>query len=167
MNEVEILQRYDRYLCKQAHAFYRLSRQHTLTVDDFIQEARLAFLQHIRTHDQPMWAACTLTVKGALMECVRRNYPLTVSRNNFSKTLKAGLSFTSLDRITNEHGTAQEDDYSGIDVTNFIDQLSEYDQGIIAKRLEGWSIVEIGKQMGTTRGKVAYHLDAIRRKIIV
>ena len=165
MSEADILQRYDLYLCKQAHAFYRLSRQHTLTVEDFIQEARLAFLQHIRTHGESMWAACTLSIKGAMMECVRRNYPLSVSRNHFRQTLKAGLCFTSVDEITGEYGTGWEDDHSGIDLMMIFDGLKAKDREIIAMRLEGLTVMEISKQMNKPHQMISYRLKAIRQKL--
>ena len=166
MSEAEALAKWDAYLCKQAHAFYRLSEQYTLSVDDFIQEARLAFLQHIRTHDRNMWAACTLTIKGALMECVRRNYPLSVSRNHFCQTMKAGLRFTSLDEITFEHGASREDDHSGIDLKTAIAQLTTEEQQIIGMLLEGWSVTEIADRMGKPHQTISYRLKAIRRKTV-
>ena len=166
MSEAEILQRYDLYLCKQAHTFYRLSRQHTLTVEDFIQEARLAFLQHIRTHDKSMWAACTFTVKGAMMECVRRDYPVAVSRNHFKQMLQSGICFTSVDEIIDGHGAGCEDDHSGIDLLRFVDRLKEKDRAIIRMRLEGFSVVEIGKALNISPQAVYGHLKMIRRKLM-
>ena len=166
MNEADALKKWDAYLWKQAHAFYNLAEQHTLSLDDFVQEARLAFLQHIRTHDESMWAACTLTMKGAMMECVRRSYPLSVSRNHFSQTLKAGLCFTSVDEITSEYGTKWEDDHSDIDLRAALDTLDAKEQQIVNMRLEGCSVMDIANRMGMSHQAISYHLKKIRFKTL-
>lgn len=150
MSEAEALAKWDAYLWKQAHAFYRLSEQHTITLDDLIQEARLAFLQHIRTHDESMWPACTLTIKGALIECIRRDYPLTVSRNNFTRLLHEGIVFLTLETGVDTDGVCYEDDHTGIDLRTAITKLNTAEQEIVGMRLEGLTVKAIAKEVGVT-----------------
>ena len=166
MSEAEALAKWDAYLWKQAHAFYRLSEQHTLTLDDLIQEARLAFLQHIRTHDESMWAACTLTIKGAMMECVRRNYPLKVSRNNFKRLLHEGIVFLALETGIDTDGICYEDDHSGIDLRTAIAKLTTAEREIICLRLEGLNVMEIADKTNTSHQKISYRLKVIREKML-
>lgn len=166
MSEAEALAKWDAYLWKQAHAFYRLSEQHTVTLDDLIQEARLAFLQHIRTHDESMWPACTLTIKGALMECVRRDYPLTVSRNNFTRLLHEGIVFLTLETGVDTDGICYEDDHTDIDLRTAITKLNTAEQEIVGMRLEGLTVKEISKRMKEPHQTISYRLKSIRRKTV-
>ena len=166
MSEAEALAKWEAYLWKQANAFYRLSEQHTITLDDLIQEARLAFLQHIRTHDESMWPACTLTIKGALMECIRRDYPLTVSRNNFTQLLHKGIVFLTLETGVDTDGICYEDDHSGIDLRTAITKLTTAEQEIIGMRLEGLTVKAIAKEVGVTPQTITNRLKSIRRKTV-
>lgn len=168
MSEAEALAKWNDYLYKQALSFYRLHKQYTLSVDDFIQEARIAFLQHIRTHDESMWAACTLTIRGALMECVRRNHHLYVPRKSICDEIRKEVSFISMDNEKRCEWLMgyRDDDYSDIDLRAAIAQLTTEEQQIIRMLLEGWSVTEIADRMGKPHQTISYRLKAIRRKTV-
>ena len=164
MTETEALKKYDAFLWKHVHAFYRSARCQTIPLDDFIQEARLTFLQHIRTHEESEWAACTLTIKGALYDLVRRAYPLKVSRHRFSKTIRERLSFGTVECHAEE--LLCEDDHTDIDLWMHLAGLTEEERQIVVMRLEAMTLDEIGKRLGASRQVIGYRLKAIRRKMV-
>ena len=166
MSEAEALAKYDTLLWKHVHAFSFLTRYHAIAIDDLIQEARLAFLQYIRTHDESMWVACPLTIKGALLDYARRNYPLCVSRHAIGEELRKETVFISSDKILGENKLETEDDYSDIDLRSAIDQLTKKEQELVLMRLEGMSIEQIAQRMDRSHQVISYRLKAIRRKIV-
>lgn len=167
MSEAEALQRYDAFLWKQVHAFVRLAkRKSPALLDDLIQEARLAFLQHIRTHNESEWAACTLTIKGALYEYARREYPLSVSHHGFGKALKKQIQFHPIDEYLTALGEWYEDDHTDIDLREALTQISEADKQIVALKLEGMSVKEIASRTGRPPQAISWRLKTIRRKTV-
>lgn len=169
MTEAEALQRYDAFLWKQVYAFCRLSKRQQQPLDDFIQEARLAFLQHIRTHPETEWNACTLTIKGALYEYARKEYPLTVSHNKFSKVLGEKIYFigdAQYEMEVYKAGKRHEDDHTDIDLRQALDNLSESDRQIICLKLEGMTAKEIGDRTGKTPQAISLRIRTIKRKIV-
>ena len=164
MTEAEALQCYDTFLWKQVHAFHRSASGTALLLDDLIQEARIAFLQHIRTHVESMWPACSLSIKGALYEYARREYPLTASRYGFTKTIKARIKFCPYERIMlNEW---YEDDHTALDLREAIVHLNASDKQIIMMKLEGMTIKEIADAISLSQQVVSYHLKSIKRNLI-
>lgn len=169
MTEAEALQRYDAFLWKQVYAFCRLSKRQQQPLDDFIQEARIAFLQHIRTHPETEWNACTLTIKGALYEYARKEYPLTVSHNKFSKVLSEKIYFIGDAQYEMEvyrEGKRHEDDHTDIDLREAIDHLNARDKQIIMMKLEGMTAKEIGDRTGKTSQAISFRIQTIKRKIV-
>lgn len=163
MTELEALEAYDTFLWKQVHSFTRSARYPNARHEDLIQEARIAFLQHIRTHSESEWAACTLTIKGALYDYVRREYPQKVSRHGFGKALRGGRRFCPFDECTRY---IYEDDHSAIDLTAALDQLSEENRELIALKLKGLTVGEIAVQMGKSHQVISHRLKAIRCKTL-
>lgn len=166
MTEAEALQRYDAFLWKQVNAFSSLADlpRHIQPLEDFIQEARIAFLQYIRTYPESEWATCTLTIKGALYEYARRQYPLSVSRHGFAKLLREKPDFYPYDEYMLSLGGWYEDDLTDIDLRQALDNLSESDRQIIRLKLEGYTQKEIGDMIGRPQQTVKYRLDRFRRK---
>lgn len=166
MSEAEALMKYELFLWKQVHAFARQAQCQTIPLDDFMQEARIAFLLHIRTHDESMWAACTLTIRGALFDYVRRNYPLSISRCGFKMRLTRGTTFAAVDQVTDECGIAYEDDHSGMDLMTALQRLNPKERELIGMRLEGLTIMEIASKEGMTYHGIRYRLKVIRQKAV-
>jgi len=166
MTETEALQRYDAFLWEQVHAFCRCCRRKQQPLEDFIQVARIAFLQHIRTHAESEWAACTMTIRRALYDFARAEYPLTCSHHGFAKILREGIRFYPHDEYFTSLGEWYEDDHSGIDLMTFVDGLKAEDREIIAMRLEGLTVVEISKRMNKPHQVISYRLKTIRQKMV-
>ena len=166
MSEAEALAKYDKILWYHVHALSHLTHNHAISLEDLIQEARLAFLLHIRTHDESMWGACALTIRGALFDYARRNYPLSVSRYGYRGELDRETLFISDDEPTIGDGLATEDDGSDIDLRSALDQLTEKERELVLMRLEGLKVTEISERTGRSHQVISYRLKAIRRKII-
>ena len=166
MTEAEALQRYDAFLWKQVNLFVRKSIRRRQPFDDFIQEARIAFLLHIRTHDESEWAACTLTIRRALYDFARASYPVKVSHASFSKVLKAKQAFQPYDESIDWSAHVHEDDHTDMDIRIMLDHLSNEDRQIAQMRLEGWTLMEIVSKTGKAYSTICYRLKAIQRKII-
>lgn len=71
-HEKEIMRSYDKYLGRIVHTFMRRCRVRTVSAEDLMQEARLAFLKHIRTHKPENYGRCYLTIWHALCDAVVR-----------------------------------------------------------------------------------------------
>lgn len=166
MTETEALQRYDAFLWKQVHAFCRRSRRKQQPLEDFIQEARIAFLQHIRTHPESEWTDCKLTIMRALFDFARAEYPLTCSHHGFRKILREKKHFYPYDEYLTSFGERHEDDHTDIDLREALAHLSEIDQQVIVMRLEGFTQREIASRTGRTPQAISRRMQTIRRKMI-
>lgn len=165
MSESEALERYELYLWKQVNIFYRKARGQSVTLDDLMQEARIVFLQHIRTHDESEWAACTLTIHGALYDYVRKYYPLSIPRGRFAASKRQKVMFDELSIHTESQRYYHEDDHSAIDLKAAMKKLKEIDRQIISLKLQGWRVTEISKQMGLSHQMVSHRIKALHGKL--
>lgn len=99
MNEEQLLLTYEPKLnCIVKSFMKRATTGRTSREDDLMQEARLAFLEHIRTHEPDEYGKCYLTILHALCEAVRRDYPLAISRRDFLNREKPSMCLYSLER---------------------------------------------------------------------
>ena len=71
MTEQEIINRYDKLLWKHVHNFKGRCKGTTIPDEDLIQAARMAFLEHIRTHKPEEWSRCGFTILHALCDEAR------------------------------------------------------------------------------------------------
>lgn len=63
--------------------FMRRRSEQTMSAEDLMQEARPAFLQHIRTHRPEDYKRCRLTILHALCDAVLKHYPVSIPRGVF------------------------------------------------------------------------------------
>lgn len=102
MNEEQLLLTYEPKLnCIVKSFMKRATTGRTSREDDLMQEARLAFLQHIRTHEPCEYGKCYLTILHALCEAVRRDYPLAISRHDFLNREKPSIHLCGMEKAEN------------------------------------------------------------------
>ena len=83
MTEIEILIQHEPLLNAIVNRFIRRCSMPTTSREDLMQEARLAFLLHIRTHRPEEYGRCWLTIWHALCDAVRRDYFVSMPRAVF------------------------------------------------------------------------------------
>lgn len=99
MNEEQLLLAYEPKLnCIVKSFMKRATTGRTSREDDLMQEARLAFLQHVRTHEPDEYDRCYLTILHALCEAVRRDYPLSISRRDFFNQEKPSIHLCGMEK---------------------------------------------------------------------
>lgn len=99
MNEEQLLLTYEPKLnCIVKSFMKRATTGRTSREDDPMQEARLAFLQHVRTHEPDEYGRCYLTILHAICEAARRDYPLSVSRYDFLNHAKPPVYLCGMEK---------------------------------------------------------------------
>ena len=166
LTELDILTSYDPMIRKTVYNFMRRCSVQTMSAEDLLQEARLAFLQHIRTHEPRDYGRCRLTILHALCDAVLRQYPLSMPRAVYlSKEKRAPLCIADFNKA--EEAFALDDGCEAVDLMNEImeavESLPQEAMELVKLKLNGYSNREAARQLGMTDVRVSRMLKRIRR----
>lgn len=168
MNNIEatIMNTYEPMLNKIVNKFMAKTSMRTVSKEDLMQEARIAFLKHIRTHRPEEYHRCSLTILHALCDAVQRQYPLSIPRTVFfCKEKRAPLFIVDFNKA--EEALALDDGCEAVDLMNEImEAVERFPQEaveLVKLKLNGYSNREAARHLGMTDARVSRMLKQIRR----
>jgi len=164
--EMEILTGYEPMLKNIVYNFMRRCSEQTMSTEDLMQEARLAFLQHIRTHRPEDYRRCRLTILHALCDAVLKHYPVSIPRGVFFGEDRQGQRWAA--------ASLEEAQYiardGGYDASDFaarimwtVEQFPKEAMKLVKLKMEGYSNREAAQELGLTDVQVSRTLSRIRR----
>lgn len=168
MNETQIIMAYEPMIQRCVNHFMsRAGMGSTSRKEDLLQEARISFLTHIRSHAPDEYGKCHYTILHDLCEAARRDYPLSISRQTFLNKKKEPLFLLSLDDIAVlEDG---EESLAACELRCSIEAVlknhPETDTLLIQMKAEGSSNRQAGKRLGMSDSQVSKKLKQIRREL--
>ena len=164
-HEQEIMNRFDPLLWKFVHSFINRCSKSTVPAEDLIQEARLAFLHHIRTHQPEEYHMCRLTILHALYDAVQRAFPVRMPRVVFiDKQRRGTFLFRDFDE-EEERLIDTANDYGRIDLALQLIQearkISPEAEDLLRLKANGYSNREAAQLLGKTDVKVCRTLKQL------
>jgi len=131
-----------------------------------MQEARIAFLQHIRTHSPEEYHRCSLTILHALSDAVQRQYPLSMPRAVYlAKEKRTPLFIVDFNKA--DEAFALDGSCEAVDLMNEImevaEKFPEEAMKLVKLKMEGYSNREAARRLGMTDAWVSRMLKRIRR----
>lgn len=164
--ELDILTSYAPMIRRTVSNFMRRCSVQTMSVEDLMQEARLAFLQHIRTHRPEDYGRCRLTILHALCDAVLRQYPVSMPRGLFFDGSQRQQWV--MERLNNEaHYMAQDGGFDAADlaaqIMKAVEQFPKEAMKLVKLKMEGYSNREAAQQLSMTDVQVSRMLKQIRR----
>ena len=164
-NEEQIIQQYEPMLQRIVKNFRRRCSHPTTSEADLLQEARIAFLEHIRTHEEQDYSRCYRTIIHALFETVRRDYPVYVPYGAFRKHDYNKITLIDCDAV---EVPSASNELEKIEVTSmflgFIDELTQEERQLIKLKMNGMTSREAGRRIGMSDVQVHRLLTQIRRR---
>ena len=164
--EMEILTSYEPMLRNIVYNFMRRCSEQTMSAEDLMQEARMTFLQHIRTHKPEDYKRCRLTILHALCDAVLKHYPVSIPRGVFFGGDRqcqrwAAASLEEAQYIARNGG------YDASDLASQImwavEQFPKEAVKLVSLKVEGYTNREAAQQLGMTDAQVSRMLKRIRR----
>ena len=164
--ELEILTNYEPLLKKTVYNFIQRCNVRTLSAEDLMQEARMAFLQHIRTHKPEEYGRCRFTILHALCDAVLRQYPVSMPRAVFfDRGKREQWVMVNLDDEVQYE--ARNGGYDAADlaaqIMDVVGTLPEEAMKLVKLKLERYSNREAAQKLGMTDVQVSRMLKQIRR----
>jgi len=166
INEATIMDSYEPLLNKIVNNFTARTTLRTVPREDLMQEARIAFLKHIRTHMPEEYHLCRLTILHALCDAVQRQYPLSMPRAVYlAKEKRAPLFIVNFEKAEEE--LTVDGNCEAVDLMNEIMQAVERfpkeAMELVKLKLNGYSNREAAQQLCMTDARVSRMLKQIRR----
>lgn len=168
MDETQVLQEYEPMLNKIVNSFMsRASAGSTSRKEDLMQEARISFLKHIRTHQPSEYGKCYFTILHDLCEAVRRDYPFGISRHDFLSSNRQALFIYGLDDVWMLED--KEEPLSGCDLLcelqAVLETHSQQDSEIIRLKTKGITSRQIAQRLCISETYVSRTLKKIRMEM--
>ncbi len=145
--EQMLLMKFDPFIRACVHDFARKGRPNAMdNREDFLQEARLAFLIHIRKiDDMSQLVMCRQRIKDAMYEFCRMMAPLYIPRKRYAKEKRKVFCIRQDIRdiesmlwcVSDEHV------YGPTEVDDFVNRLSADEQTILRMKEDGCKNLEI------------------------
>ena len=166
-HELEIMTHYEPMLWRIVHNFMSRCSMHTMQAEDLIQEARIAFLMHIRTHRPEDYGRCRLTIWHALCDAVRAQYPVSMPHGVFTNKEKRGTV-----RLVDVEYMAQalasdEEQYEAVElaaqIMHEVETFPEEATKLVHLKMKGYTNREAAQRLGMTDYQVSRTLKRIRR----
>ena len=167
MNESRILLAYEPLIRKCVNLFMaRAGTGRTSRKDDLLQEARISFLNHIRTHTPEEYGKCRLTILHDLCESVRRDYPMGISRHAFLNKVQP-LHIYSFDDITGLEDNQNAFTHSDLkcSLAAVLKNHSAEDVLLVRMKAKGYSNREAARRLGMSDTQVTRKLKRIRMEL--
>ncbi len=158
MHEEAIIQQYEPMLKSIVIDFSQRKAGKAAAFQDLMQEARIAFLCHIRTHREQDFSKVYYTIWHALYEAARREYPLSISYKAFSKQRRTPIALIPLDDEAMQ--LTCEDELQWLD--SFIRSFTAEEQELILCKLDGMKNSEIASRAGVSNATVTRRLQRLR-----
>ena len=170
-NEQEIMNRFDPLLWKFVYSFISRCSKSTVPPEELIQEARLAFLHHIRTHKPEEYHMCRLTILHALCDAVQRTFPVGMPRAVFADKQRRGtFLFHNFDE-GEELLIDTDNDYNRIDLALRLMQearkISPVAEDLLRLKANGYSNRAAAQLLGKTDVQVCRTLKQLRNTLNV
>ena len=168
-HEQEIMNRFDPLLWKFVHSFINRCSKSTVPAEDLIQEARLAFLHHIRTRKPEEYHMCRLTILHALYDAVQRAFPVSMPRAVFiDKQRRGTFLFHDFDE-KEERLIDTANDYESIDLALRLMQearkISPAAEELLRLKANVYSNREAAQMLGKTDVQVSRMLKQLRNAL--
>lgn len=165
-HELDILTSYEPMLRRTVFNFMRRCSVQTMSAEDLMQEARLAFLQHIRTHRPEDYGRCHLTILHALCDAVLKHYPVSMPRGIFFDGSQRQRWV--METLNNEaHYMAQDGGFDAADlaaqIMEAVEQFHKEAMKLVKLKVVGYTNREAAQRLGMTDAKVSRLLKQIRR----
>lgn len=164
-HEELIMRQYESMLQRIVSSFRRRCSYPTTSEADLLQEARIAFLEHIRMHNEHEYTRCYRTILHALFDAVRRDYPVYVPYGVFRTHDFKKISTISYDAV---EVTSDNESFENIEaastVSAFLGKLTKQEQQLIKHKIDGMTNREAGQRVGLSDVQVSRALRRIRKK---
>lgn len=164
--ELDILTSYEPMLRRTVYNFMRRCSVQTMSAEDLMQEARLAFLQHIRTHRPEDYGRCHLTILHALCDTVLRQYPVSMPRGVFFDGSQRQQWV--MERLNNEaHYMAQDGGFDAADlaakIMEAVERFPKEAMKLVRLKIAGYGNREATQMLGMSVVQASRTTKRIRR----
>lgn len=165
MNEEQIVKRYEPMLNKLVWRFMVRCPAGRAIRKDLLQEARMAFLEHVRTHGEDEYMRCYRTIFNALYEAVRREYIVHVPHGVFKRETEKGKEVMPFSEIV--QGLALEEGYEQVEIITDIMQTArdEQERRLVRLKLVGLNNRDAGRVLGMNDVQVTRNLQRMRARL--
>jgi len=166
MSEQEIITRYDPLLWKHVHNFKSRCTGRTISDEDLIQTARMAFLQFVRKHDPQDWHKCRLTILHALCDEVQRYCPMKMARSIYlDKEKREVVHFTNIDvcgEIVEKQNEQKEFELL-LEIMEAAEEISPACVELVNLKRPGYNSREAAEALNRSKGWVSQTLSKLHR----
>lgn len=138
MDEIQVIEKYKPLVHKIASRYTK--QAHGMQLDDLVQEGNIGLIRALRSYDEKrgkfFWYAY-VCIRNEIRSAIDRNSGFPKSNSNKDLRSYNHVYHDDLDKIRDE-----------------IDKMSEREQQIITKRLNGFSYTEIASSLDISRQRV-------------
>lgn len=168
--EAEYMEKYEPYIIRTVKSYSHCNGWDS-SFDDMLQEARLAFLLHLRkVPDEAYIFPCRLNLFDALYNHTANAYGVSIPKHKF-KQQRGNFSFASMDDGTvpeiGDNGANAEGMESEISFKDLMKIFSPEEQRLAQMLAVGYRKCEVQRRMGLCNGAIYRRVNSMRRKVEV